>query len=280
MKSLAGPKTILVPYSGHDQDQATLDYAFNLAKICDARVEGLYIASDPENIIIPYAAYGAMPVYPEASIRELKKINEESRKAAETMFMQAAKQEKMDKASFHSIIGNAEEILAVQGRLADLIVMSRTDENINYTNAAEGALFGSGRPVLLVPPGKDVKKFSSKIMIAWNGSREAAHAVAFALPYMERNKVLILTNQEGKAFPLSAADLRIYLKKHDIEAEILTRMDDGVPLGAAILNTARMVNAGMIVMGAWSHSRLREYILGGVTDYMLHHADVPVFMAH
>jgi nucleotide-binding universal stress UspA family protein len=57
-------------------------------------------------------------------------------------------------------------------------------------------------------------------------------------------------------------------------------MDEGSPLGAAILNTARMIDADMIVMGAWSHSRIREYIIGGVTDYMIHNADLPVLMAH
>lgn len=274
------PKIILVPYSGHDQDQAALDYAFNLAEMFDAYVDGWHIAPDPENIVAPYAAYGTMPVYPEASIRETEKINEESRRAAEAKFSLTAKKMKTGKASFHSAIGRAEEILAVRGRVADLIVMPRTDENVNYTSAAEGALFGSGRPVLLVPPAKEVKKLNGKALIAWNGSREAAHTVAFALPYMTHNKVSILTNQEGREFPLSADDLKTYLNHQGIEAEILTYMDEGAPLGAAILNTGRMIDAGMIVMGAWSHSRLREYILGGVTDYMLHNADIPVFMAH
>jgi len=253
---------------------------FNLAKMFDARVEGWHIAPDPENIIVPYAAYGVMPVYPEASIREMETSNEESRKIAETKFLLTVKQMKANNASFHSTVGSTEEILAVRGRIADLIVMPRTDENVNYTNAAQGAVFGSGRPVLLIPPGKHVKKFSGKFLIAWNGSREAARAVAFALPYMRHNKVSILTNQEGKKFPLSASDLKPYLRHHDIHAEILDHMDEGSPLGAAILNTARMIDADMIVMGAWSHSRIREYIIGGVTDYMIHNADLPVLMAH
>ncbi|MGZ9096828.1 MAG: universal stress protein [Micavibrio sp.] len=280
MENFIGPKIILVPYSGHVRDQAALDYAFNLAEMFDAHVDGWHIAPNPENIIMPYAAYGALPVYPETNIRETEKTNEENRKAAEAKFSIAAKKMKMDKSSFHSAIGRAEDIIAVRGRVADLIVMPRTDENVSYTNAVEGALFGSGRPVLLVPPGKEVKKFNGKVLIAWNGSREAAHAVAFSLPYLTHNKVSILTDQEGKEFPLSADDLKTYLKHQDIQAEIVTYMDEGSPLGAAILNTAKMIDADMIVMGAWSHSRIREYILGGVTDYMLHNADLPVFMAH
>ena len=276
------PKIILVPYSGHDQDQAALNYALSLAESFDAHVEGWHIAPDPENIIVPYAAYGAMPVYPEASIREMEKTNEESRKAAEARFTLAAEKMKANNASFHSAVGRVEEILAVRGRVADLIVMPRRDEFINYTNVAEGALFGSGRPVLLVPPGEDVKKFNGKVLIAWNGSREAAHAVAFALPFLMHNKVSILTEQAGesKSFPLSAEDLAQYLRRHGIELNILSDLERKAEIAPFILETAKSINAGMIVMGAWSHSRLREYILGGVTDYMLHNADLPVFMAH
>lgn len=273
------PKIILVSYSGHEQDSAALDHAFNLAETYDARVEAWHTVLDPQAIIFPYAAYG-MPVYPESCILEMEKINEKSRKEAEARFRQKAGERKLENCSFHSAIGNTADILSARARVCDLVVMPRTDENVNFTNAATGILFGSGKPVLLVPPGEKTKKFDGKVLIAWNGSREAGHAVASSLPYLAHSKVSILSKKEGKKDAASAEDLKAYLKDHGIDAEILSNMDGGSPLGAAILNTARMMDASLIVMGAWGHSRIREYILGGVTEYMLHNADCPVFMAH
>lgn len=274
------PRVILVSYRNPDQDQAALEYAFNLAEIYDARVEGWHISPNPENAFSPYAVYGAIPVYPDSALREMEKVNEENRKAAKLRFTATAKNVKDNIATFHTATGSSEYILAEMGRVADLIILARTDENVSYTNAINGALFGSGRPVLLIPPEKDGQKFNGKILIAWNGSREAARAVSSSLPYLMHNTVSILTDQEGEDIQPSAEDLKKYLNLHEIKAKILPYMDEGSPLGAAILNTARMIDAGMIVMGGWSHSRVREYILGGVTDYMLHHADVPVFMVH
>jgi len=274
------PKVIIVPYSNISMDQAALDYAFSLAKIYDSHVEGWHIVPDPADIVIPYGAYGAMPVYPEASILEVEKANEKSRRDTEKNFFLDAEKTGIKNVSFHSATGWADKILALRGRIADLIVMTRTVENINYTNAINGALFGSGHPVLLVPQGSTVKNFNKKILIAWNGSRESGQAVSFALPYLAQSEIWILTDQENHKPPLTAEDLKNYLKHQGIQADILTVIEEGLSLGDSILNTAKMLGAGMIVMGAWSHSRVTEYILGGVTDFMLHDADTPVFMAH
>ena len=145
-----------------------------------------------------------------------------------------------------------------------------------------GALFGSGRPVILVPPESHVKEFNGTSLIAWNGSREAARAVTFALPFLARGNVRILTEEDSRfrKSALTAADLADYLKCHNIDAKVLANPEKASSLPESILHTAKSINADMIIMGAWSHSRMREYILGGVTEFMLRHADIPVFMAH
>lgn len=275
------PRIILVPYGGYDQDQPALGYALQLAQKHNAHIRGLYMTPEPENIIIPYGAYGAMAAYHESGIRDWERTNDERRKDAETRFLATVKDKSYERRSFLHLAGTPETIIAAQGRVADLVVMARTYENVDYMTLAESAIFGCARPVLLVPTDKGSYNIDTHtVLVAWNGSREAAQAVFSALPYLKSKKVLILSDQEDGAFAPSAYDLKNYLDCHDIGSEILTHMDQGSPLGSAILNTARMTKADMLVMGAWSHSRLREMVFGGVTDFMLHSADIPVFMAH
>ena len=100
--------------------------------------------------------------------------------------------------------------------------------------------------------------------------------------FLARGNVRILTEEDSRfqKSALTAADLADYLKYHNIEAKVLANPEKASSLPESILHTAKSINADMIIMGAWSHSRMREYILGGVTEFMLRHADIPVFMAH
>ncbi|MBI3441756.1 MAG: universal stress protein [Proteobacteria bacterium] len=276
------PKVILVPFSSHDQDGAALEYAFHLAASYEASVQAWHIAPDPETIATSYA-YEPMVIYPEASIREMKDANEISRRDAEEKFLSMARSAKAKKASFHSTVGLAADIIAVRGRVVDLIVVGRTDERINGDGLINGALFGSGHPMILIPPDSQTKKINGDILISWNGSLEAAHAVAFALPYMKHGKIWVLTEIEEElgSSSLTIEDLVGYLSLHNISVDkAMIHMRETSSLPASILNTARTLNVDMIVMGAWGHSRIREYIFGGVTHFMLHHADIPILMAH
>lgn len=240
------------------------------------------MAPDPESMIIPYAGYyGAMPVYPEVSVHDMEQANEDRRKEAEAKFMMIAEAAGMERAEFHYAVGDAEQVLSRRGRVADMIVMARSFEAVHYPNVAEGVVFGCARPVLLVPGGEKAPAFKGNVLIAWNGSREAAHAVAFALPLLTQGKVGIVTRTEGRKAPaLPAEALQEYLAHHNVRVDILPAAGTDAPVGASILEAAKAMQADMIVMGAWSHSRFREYVLGGVTEYMLHHADLPVFMMH
>jgi len=279
---MTDPKLILVPFSGNDEELGALDYAFGLADTHGAHIACWHITPDPQDIVGPYTAYGAFPAYPEKTITEMEKANEASLKEAEQKFSMAAAKTSMEKISFHTATGRAENILAVKGRLADAIVMARTDHNAGYGNVANGALFDSGQPVILVPSGATSPHFNGNVLIAWNGSREAARAISCSLPHLKQGKISILTVQDNdsETFPLSPEDLAQYLRRHGVELNIIAQQDRKTTAPAYILETAKSIDAGMIVMGAWGHSRIREYILGGVTDFMLHNADLPVFMAH
>ena len=136
-----------------------------------------------------------------------------------------------------------------------------------------------------MPPGAGAENWTGNVLVCWNGSPEAARAVAFALPYMASKKVSILSVEGYPGeFASTGAELAVFLKAHGIEANVLpahavaNSTEKFFP--AHIRHHAREIGADFIVMGAWGHSRLKEYVLGGVTDYVLDEMDVPVFLAH
>lgn len=289
------PRIILVPFNGYDYELAALETAFYYAKKWKAHVSVWRVLPDPEEIITVYSSFiTGTPYLPdESSYAELLRMSEKSRKETLQKFIKTAKKCSIEcndypvkncpSASFHTTVDHAEKVITTQGRMADLIVMGRNpQENSIYDEVIHSALFEAGRPLLLIPPGSEAKPFSEKTLIAWNGSREAVHAVIASFPFLTSGNVKILTGESDNwnAPAVTPQDLADYLQKHDIHAETLMPWVNSTPLATVILNSAKKLNAGLIVMGAYSHSRVREMILGGVTQQMLKSADVPILMMH
>jgi nucleotide-binding universal stress UspA family protein len=149
----------------------------------------------------------------------------------------------------------------------------------------EDALFGAGQPVLLVPGGLSQtaldKLVSGPGLISWNGSIEATRAVSSAIDLLRGvTHVRVLSIQEGRKDRHPASDLVHYLAWEGVSASVT---EPSSPTGTAaeqILATAKSLQAGFVLMGGYSHGRLRQLVLGGVTSYMMDHADLPVLMAH
>lgn len=167
-------------------------------------------------------------------------------------------------------------IMSERGSRADLIVTAQPDDRL-ARQSLSAALFGTDRPVLLVPPGSD-PTFGRSVAIAWRDERCAIKAIIPALRLLagaERVHVLIGVRgrEPGPGMP------RVLLE-HGIPAELhVLRIGSG-PFGQTLLDAARGLGADMLVMGAYAHSPLREFILGGVTRYMIEHADMPMLMRH
>lgn len=290
------PKIILVPFGGNDHETAALETAFDLAKKWNAHVDVWHILPDPEALITSIATFGMGPQYfpDESTFSELLKINEKNKKDVKLKFLKALKKfdinhtddpslMKEASATLHTSIGNAEKILFLRARLADLIIMSRNSEtNLLSNEIINAIIFDTGRPILLIPPGESAKPFNGNTIIAWNGSREAVHAVTAAFPFLTQGKVWVITGESDHwdESPLLPQELAAYLKHHGIRSEALTPWINGTGVPELILKSAKKLDADLIVMGAYSHSRIREMILGGVTEHMLKHADVPVLMMH
>jgi nucleotide-binding universal stress UspA family protein len=140
-------------------------------------------------------------------------------------------------------------------------------------------LFDTGRPVLLLPR-KPVPGIGVRVAIAWNGSAQAARAVMAALPFFRAARQITILSA-GPVNPYASPDgLVTYLSRHDVQATAKRLEPEPAAIGSALLEHCRLLQADLLVMGAYGHSRLREMILGGATREILANAELPVLMIH
>ena len=141
-------------------------------------------------------------------------------------------------------------------------------------------ILGSGRPLMMVPEG-DFKMTGQSVMIAWNGRAESARAVAASLPLLhEADKIYAVTIGDEHVDRPALPELAQYLKIHDIEMEEVHVKHTGAAIGEQLLTAATDKGVDLLVSGAYSHSRWREKILGGVTKYIVANSTIPLFMSH
>ncbi len=286
---------ILVPLFGYDGDRVSLDAALSLARQSHGHIAALHVETDPlEQTPLMIDVGVAITELVEAATKHAER---RARHAAET-FARWQKESGIPiddnprlhaetSTAFRSIKGNEEDILAHHGRLTDIVVMARPrrDQAVDLVAMrVEDVLFGAGRPVLLIPGGADAallqRALAGPALIAWNGSIEATRAVAAAIDLVRPMKLVrVLSIAEGRGHDRKAAELVHYLGWHGIAATIAETPAEG-GTEQRILTAAKAANAGLIVLGAYSHGRLRQLMLGGVTSHMLDECDLPILMAH
>ena len=184
--------------------------------------------------------------------------------------------------------GEIADTLSRHARYADLVIIGQEgagDEKMVFGGLPDNVVLTCGRPALVVPyvgvrasPGKHV-------VVAWNGSREAARAVNDALPFLvgaKKVEVMCANPQSGNEgdADLPGADLCLHLARHGVKAEAQTVVGTDVEVGDLLLARATDHGADLIVMGAYGHARWREVVLGGVTRQLLAEMTAPVLMSH
>jgi nucleotide-binding universal stress UspA family protein len=177
----------------------------------------------------------------------------------------------------------APDWLARQARLRDLTIVPAASDGDTYRWYAEAIMFGSGRPVLILPPRTAPEFAPHRIVVAWDGSRAASRAVADALPLLERAKeVQVLTVLKEKALGSTslADELAESLKRRGIVARPDCLDAAGRTIGEVLIADLATRQADLLVMGAYGHSRLREFILGGATRSMLANPPLPLLVSH
>ena len=190
-------------------------------------------------------------------------------------------QETLTKTCFTS---DAPDVLTREARLRDLTIVPAILEGTNYRWYAESIVFGSGRPVLLLPQRSRTRELAlDTVVIAWDGSRPAARAVADALPFLERAKkthILTVLNEKELGSESPAAELSKYLKRRGIDATPDCIDAAGRRIGEILSSYLTSNRADLLVMGAYGHTRLREFILGGATRSMLSNPPLPILLSH
>ena len=184
-------------------------------------------------------------------------------------------------ASFATVIGREPTVIvAHQARLVDLIVVPHPagDKDVSSSDALHAVLFDSAKPVLIAPRTAP-STIGHRICIGWNGTAESASAVMTALPWLQRAEAIrILWSEDYQRRGPLAPDLQQYLAAHHLTADRAAFQSINKMAGAGLLAAANEFACDLLVMGAYSHSRLRQSILGGVTRHVLEHASIPLMM--
>lgn len=285
-------KNMLVPVGDIAHDESAVATALLLARLFGGHADCLFVAGDVDDVI----PAGAMGLFESVHARMSREFEEDRRRQcalARQRFTEMLDERKIDErenalpadlpsASWGTAKGAAAEVVAARGGAYDLIVVGPAlrDRTTTGEIAAEAALFGTGRPVLVAPPAEP-RSVGEKVVIGWNRTPSAARAVAAALPLLgPGSEVTLVSVQTGAKHGPSPRDVAKYLLWHEVSAEIAEIPPDHRPVGEILLDEAAARNADLVVMGAYSHSRLRELVLGGVTRYVLQHPAVPVLMTH
>jgi nucleotide-binding universal stress UspA family protein len=180
---------------------------------------------------------------------------------------------------FRRLRGRESDEIARRGRLADLVIVAGPAAAAEFSPAVETAIFNTGRPLLMVPQSLP-ERLGGSIAIAWDGTLGAARAAGAALPLLSRAETVTVLTADMEKVGAKPSMLADYLAEHGISARTWAFMPEDGKLGERLLAEAEDAKADMLVMGAYGHSRLREMVLGGVTQSVTETSKIPVFMAH
>ena len=283
-------RKLLLPLTGTAAGEAALSTALIIARSWGAHVTALHVRVDSRDVA-PLAGEGLSGAMIEEMMSATEKESSERAHAVRSMFDRFVAQHEVivsearagsenATASFAAVTGREEDLVAQQARLADLTVVPNPDagEDVSSSDALHAVLFDSGRPVL-ISPRTAPQTVGIRVCLGWNGTAESASAVLAALPWLQRAEGVCILSADGyqRRGP-AAPELAAYLALHGVHADIVMFKSINGVVGAGLLAAARDFGCDLLAMGAYSHSRLRQLILGGVTRHVLENSALPVMM--
>ena len=268
-----------VPLVGYEKQ---VGLALVLAKKFDAHLTGICIL--PDTAMLRSAEQNPFIRLNKSEVADIIEREHDDAAAVERQFNTAADQASIS----HNWItgeGDPADVLVHAARLCDLAIVEqhRVEADLLWGPATRLAL--SGRPTLILPTEWSQMALPDHVLVAWNGSAQAAAAVRSALPLLKASTgVTLLVGEPREALPvwmrLPRIDIFDYLQRHGVKVDEASLDVPDPEAGDRILKAAQRCRAGLIVMGAFGRSRLSEWVLGGATRNVLEHMNVPVFMAH
>ncbi|MCE2574560.1 universal stress protein [Komagataeibacter sp. FNDCR2] len=290
-------RSILLPLGSTNHAESALDVGGQIARMFDAHLTVLHVGTDMQEIG-PLMGEGLSGAMMEDMISAALKESATHLKDVRRLFHDFTRDAHIPvltgdaplappdaprgpTASFLAHKGHTRSVVAFQARLSDIVVVRQPDPegDVASSDTLHAVLFESGRGVIIVPPDAPAS-LGRRICIGWNGTSEAASAIHHAMPLIRRAEaVQILYSPAYQRPGPNARHVGAYLALHGVDATIHKFGSDYRPVGEDMMAAAHDFGADMVVMGAYSHSRLRQMILGGVTRHVLENSDLAVLMS-
>ena len=274
-------KDIVVNLSAGKSGKIVGDYAISIASRLEAHITGIAIA------FVPDIQRAGMAFLSAEKIEALQRDNEAATETIVEWFAAATASAGVsaEKRVLRANMSYAADHFGRIARRFDLAIVGQVEADGSPVQAmvCESTLFESGRPMIIVPYVQMAPLKLDRIMVCWDGSRPAARAIADAMPLLKRAKnveVVSVTSERGKQDEIEGADMGHHLARHGLKVDVTRIMRGELDVEDVLLSHAADSGADFMVMGGYGHSRLREFVLGGVTRSILRTMTVPTLMSH
>jgi nucleotide-binding universal stress UspA family protein len=274
-------KDIIVNLSVTKEGSVVGKYAVSVAAALQAHLTGVAFIYDP---VVPISGAGYIPA---EVIETQREDNETAAEAAIKSFTAAADQAGIsaEPLTTSASLAGASDQFARMARRFDLAIVGQAQPEVSSMEQiiGETTLFESGRPMIMVPYIQKAPFKTDNVMVCWDGSRTAARAVADAIPIIHnsgRVEIVIVASERGKQDEIEGADIGQHLARHGLKVDVHRISGGNIDVGDALLSHAADSSADLMVMGGYGHSRLREFVLGGVTRSIFESMTVPVLLSH
>jgi nucleotide-binding universal stress UspA family protein len=278
-------KSLLTVAASPEGVRGTVTVAAQIATALDAHLDCLALGVDRTQIGYSYVGSGAVVI-----AAAMDRAEAEARETEAALNAAIAAQALPLRSAVEVVVtqlGALTDVVASRARYADLAVLPLpygTSRGVEDEAVTEAALFEGMCPVLIVPPSGMKRVQPKRIILAWNQSREALVAARRAMPFLRRADMVQIVVIDPPTYGPERSDpgglLCQLLVRHGVHAEVSVLAKTLPRVSEVLARQVRDVDADLLVMGAYGHSRFREAILGGATRDMLEHAEVPVFLAH
>ncbi|MEO3384977.1 universal stress protein [Mesorhizobium sp. CAU 1741] len=275
-------KTLLAVLQGKHEAERVLDCALPLATRFDAHLIGVHAEAIPLPYVTPMG-------FPDTDfIATSSEINEKRSGEIQALFEARAAREGVSHEwqAMQNVSGDSAVSALTAARTSDLVIAQQTDPDGEAGSSAnlEALLFESGRPVLFVPYAMPVSSGFKKVLVAWNGTQQAARATFDALPFIvaaEQTEILSIDAPDNSMqdAAVAGADIATALSRHGANVTVASQASGGIGAAEAIENRISETGADLLVMGAYSQSWLKEFFFGGATRSLLQSMPVATLMA-
>ncbi|MDP2639264.1 MAG: universal stress protein [Betaproteobacteria bacterium] len=273
-------KTILVHIDPGKRCSARVEVAIRLARQYDAHLVALHAIApfEPPGYVMAEMGPALIETQKHAAAAEMVRTEGEFTKQTSAAGLRNIE--------WRAAIDDPVDAMTLHARYADLVVIGQTGSS-GRSNIAddfpERLVLAAGRPVLILPSAGSFPSVGKRILVAWNPSREATRAVTDAIPLLQladKVHVMAVNPRRGEHGNVPGADIGLYLARHGVRVEVKTDNGAEIDVGNELLSRAADLDADLIVMGGYGHSRLKEWVLGGTTRTILESMTAPVLMSH